>query len=160
MQNVTTHTWWRLLLHNKFVRRRKFRWAAGLLFKMKAVQFEPESSCGSPGCPQGSVVYMKSGFCLRLFCRYEQLQLFFFFLTSFFSLELISDFILAVGSNRAPIRWTTELMKSLSLHLFVLLLLLLFLFPCSIYPSAQGDTRSGFSHCGGVSSLTKLNMCN
>ena len=41
----------------------------------------------------------------------------FFPLTSFFSLELVSDFILAVGSNRAPIRWTTELMKSVSLSL-------------------------------------------
>lgn len=35
--------------------------------------------------------------------------------TFFFSLELVSDFILAVGSNRVPIRWTTELMKSVSL---------------------------------------------
>lgn len=58
-----------------------------------------------------------SWFCPRMFFRWVASKFFFPPNISFYSLKQVSDFILAVGSNRAPIRWTTELMKSVSLPL-------------------------------------------
>lgn len=58
-----------------------------------------------------------SWFCPRMFFRWVASTFPPLPNISFYSLKQVSDFILAVGSNRAPIRWTTELMKSVSLPL-------------------------------------------
>lgn len=62
------------------------------------------------------ILHIHSWFCPRLLSWYKSLQL--FPLTYFFLIEThFCTFFLAVGSDSTPIRWTAELMKSVSLSL-------------------------------------------